>query len=497
VTVKRWLPLHGAVQIEDFQLVPLLEALRMPRISLLLADDVGLGKTVEAGLLIRRRIRRVLIICPASLRFQWQQEMEDKFSLGFDVIDRAETLDLQKRLGIDTNPRRAYPRVIASYHYLKQQDILNQFQATCQQTGPASAQLPWDLLIVDEAHNLTPAHFGDDSDLARMLRIISPQFEHRLFLSATPHNGYTRSFTGLLQQLDPVRFHQSSEVDQERVRQVVIRRLKREIRQADAAANRPERFASRFVDAIPLYFGPEEQRLSKAFSEFRKTLLSLIASAQKMEQTAGRFAVEVLNKRLLLCPYTFADSWFRLKEGIREQSQAEASEVGAAKRSAEEDTADDREREERTRHAARTIGAWLRQWQDAVAPEITAIDAALEKLGLTSPGAMPVFDERCDRIVKRIKERLRDGESWRDDERLIIFTEYKTTLDYLKIRLEDKFNDNGSAVRVLFGDPSGGVDRRKIIAAFNDPTNPVRILIGTDVASEGINLQETASGAAL
>jgi SNF2 family DNA or RNA helicase len=86
----------------------------MPRVALLLADDVGLGKTIEAGLilselLIRRRIRRILIICPASLRFQWQQEMQDKFSLGFDVIDRAETLDLQKRLGLDTNPWRAYP----------------------------------------------------------------------------------------------------------------------------------------------------------------------------------------------------------------------------------------------------------------------------------------------------------------------------------------------------------------------------------------------------
>ena len=79
-------PFHGAIQVEDFQLVPLLKALRMPRVSLLLADDVGLGKTIEAGLILselmlRRRVRRVLIVCPASLRTQWQQEMRDKFSL--------------------------------------------------------------------------------------------------------------------------------------------------------------------------------------------------------------------------------------------------------------------------------------------------------------------------------------------------------------------------------------------------------------------------------
>ena len=89
-------PFFGAVQVDDFQLVPLLKALEMPRVSLLLADDVGLGKTIEAGLiltelLIRRRVRRVLILTPASLTQQWQREMKTKFSLNFDLVDRAET----------------------------------------------------------------------------------------------------------------------------------------------------------------------------------------------------------------------------------------------------------------------------------------------------------------------------------------------------------------------------------------------------------------------
>lgn len=86
-------PFHGAIQVEDFQLVPLLKAMRMPRVSLLLADDVGLGKTIEAGLvltelILRRRVRRLLVLCPASLRSQWRQEMQDKFSLSFEIIDR-------------------------------------------------------------------------------------------------------------------------------------------------------------------------------------------------------------------------------------------------------------------------------------------------------------------------------------------------------------------------------------------------------------------------
>ena len=107
-------PFFGAVQVDDFQLVPLLKALEMPRVSLLLADDVGLGKTIEAGLiltelLIRRRVRRVLILTPASLTKQWQGEMKTKFSLNFDLIDRAETHLVQRRLGLDANPWRTFP----------------------------------------------------------------------------------------------------------------------------------------------------------------------------------------------------------------------------------------------------------------------------------------------------------------------------------------------------------------------------------------------------
>lgn len=208
-------PFRGAIQVEDFQLVPLLKALRMPRVSLLLADDVGLGKTIEAGLILteliqRRRVRRVLILCPASLRRQWKQELHDKFSLSFDIIDRTRTHKLQKELGFDANPWRTYPRIITSYDYLKQPDIFEQFHSASRQPE-GSPHLPWDILIVDEAHNLTPASFGDDSDVSRTLRMLAPSFEHKLFLTATPHNGHTRSFTGLLECLDPVRFSQKSD----------------------------------------------------------------------------------------------------------------------------------------------------------------------------------------------------------------------------------------------------------------------------------------------
>ncbi|MFM7175460.1 MAG: SNF2-related protein, partial [Caldilinea sp.] len=179
-------PFHGAVQVEDFQLVPLLKALRMPRVNLLLADDVGLGKTIEAGLiltelLLRRRVQRVLVLTPASLRLQWRDEMWDKFSLPFDLIDRNETHALRRRLGMDANPWCSFSRIVASYHYLRQDDVLEQFLNACR-IPDGSPHLPWDMLIVDECHNLMPSAFGEDSDLCQMLRLLAPHFEHRLFL---------------------------------------------------------------------------------------------------------------------------------------------------------------------------------------------------------------------------------------------------------------------------------------------------------------------------
>jgi len=202
-------PWFSSVQVEDYQLYPVLQALSMPRVNLLLADDVGLGKTIEAGLIVQelilqRKIRRVLIICPSSLQIQWQDEMKEKFNIEFTVLDSDQVYEMQRTLGMDANPWKVYPRIIISMDYLKQPDVLEKFKNTSEQLAPTgSAMLPWDLLIVDEVHNFAPSKFSDDSDRSKMLQDVSPLFEHRLFLSATPHNGYTLSFSGILEILDP------------------------------------------------------------------------------------------------------------------------------------------------------------------------------------------------------------------------------------------------------------------------------------------------------
>ena len=503
-------PFHGAVRPEDYQLVPLLKALRTPRVSLLIADDVGLGKTVEAGLiltelLLRRRIRRVLVLAPAALRWQWRDELWEKFSLRFEVVDRHLTDFTRRRLGMDANPWRTFDRIVASYHYLRQPDVREQFLAACR-TPPGSPHLPWDLLIVDECHHLMPAPFGEDSELCRTLRLVAPRFEHRLFLSATPHNGHTRSFTGLLEMLDPVRFTRTAELTpalRARVPEVVVRRLKRELNAAGAAP----RFCRRLPPAaLALTAGAREAALTEAFDAFRGAVRRLAAAdanagpaAGGRRVRAGAFAVEILGKRLLSCPTAFAESWRRARQGLAEPEAAGERDLAAAERALRQETGDDRETQEREATAAAVAGAWLKNFGGALSAEIGAIEAALAALGFDLGGApvveqTPNADARFEALTALIERLLRRAGRFRDDERLIVFTEYKTTLDYLARRLRQRYPPEHVLKLFGAGGPEGmnDLDRENVKAAFNSPEAPARVLVATDAASEGLNLHRTA-----
>jgi hypothetical protein len=491
-------PFFGAVQVEEYQLVPLYKALQMPRINMLIADDVGLGKTIEAGLIVtellrRRRVQRVLVLCPAALRLQWRDEMRDKFALEFDVVDRASTEKMRRELGPDANPWRSSNRIIASYHYLRQPDIQEQFHASAQaqRHGGPLAKLPWDLLIVDECHHLMPSPLGQDSDLCEMLRRISSLCEHRIFLSATPHNGHTRSFTGLLEMLDPVQFTQSGKLrdaEKNRLSQVVVRRLKSQINER----TNPPRFCHREPPkALDLALGPLESAVHVAFESFRSQVRAIIARERSQgRQRAGWFAVEILGKRLLSCPTAFAESWFRYLEGM---TQGDAA-TEAAVLSVDQEVENDLETNAREVSAATVVGAWLRGFASDLKSEVHAVTESLTDLGFTAgfkpTEFVPREDSRFDQLSELIETRLRSGKAWSASERLVVFTEFKTTLDYLRARLERKFR-SPNALDFLFGGMDDS-EREKVKVRFNDDSSDIRILLATDAASEGLNLQRSA-----
>ena len=203
-------PFRSGIEIDDYQLDPVVRALTMPRVNLLIADDVGLGKTIEAGLvvqemLLRHRARTVLIVCPSSLQIQWQEEMRDKFGLEFRIIDSEALSRLRRQRGIHVNPWRHFPRLITSIDFLKRERPLRRFRELLPAHGETVYPRPYDLLIVDEAHNVAPSgrgHYATDSQRTEAIRTLAPHFEHKLFLSATPHNGYRESFAALRPRRD-------------------------------------------------------------------------------------------------------------------------------------------------------------------------------------------------------------------------------------------------------------------------------------------------------
>ena len=190
-------PFRAGIRLDAYQLLPLRKALLLPRVNLLIADDIGLGKTIEAGLvlremLLRRRVDFVLVASPAGMVRQWQDELEAKFGLAFTIVDRDFMSDLRREYGFSANPWETGSRYIISHDLLSDQtymaglrDLLGEFR-------------PRAMLILDEAHHAAPAHaarYAVDSQRTRAVRALAPRFEHRLFLTATPHNGHSNSFS--------------------------------------------------------------------------------------------------------------------------------------------------------------------------------------------------------------------------------------------------------------------------------------------------------------
>jgi hypothetical protein len=235
-------PFRAGIRLFQHQLAPLRKALELPRVNLFIADDVGLGKTIEAGLvmqelILRQRLDFILIITPAAITLQWRDEMERRFGLGFEIYNRAFVAWRRKQRGYGVNPWATHNRFIVSYQTLRRPEYREPLLAALREHPHKT------LLVLDEAHNVAPASaakYAIDSQLTKMTRDIAERFEHRLFLSATPHNGHSNSFSALLEILDPQRFTRGVKVTPADLEPIMVRRLKQDLR-AIGQGNFPER----------------------------------------------------------------------------------------------------------------------------------------------------------------------------------------------------------------------------------------------------------------
>ena len=490
-------PWQSAIQVEDYQLYPLLKALLMPRISLLLADDVGLGKTIEAGLIVselisRGRLKRAMIICPASLQIQWKEELKEKFNLNFEIIDRKAVFELQKEFGIQTNPWTYYPKVITSMDYIRQPDIRESFKASCDRLTQSKGKLPWNMLIVDEAHNFTPNPYGDNSQRYELLKEIGGKFEHKIFLTATPHNGYTYAFTGLLELLDPVRFSQIDSIDdnyRKNIDNVMIRRLKK-----DLNFKNKQRFAKRYIKAINLELTMDELELFEALREYKNECIEILKEKKFSEVYIAQFIFNLLTKRLLSDVYAFACTWWN-RIMIEAEEEATMNEVNYAYDRTKNLVEDDAEKEQREDELIFKSNRWIKTISCNSQKYILKINGLLDKIGFSREAVSMDIEEikslpktsKIQKLIDVLRDKLLINDKYIKDERIIIFTEYKQTLNYIK-EILSRSGFKEPYIDTLFG----GMDtnkRQELKEKFNNEESNLKILLATDAASEGINLQ--------
>ncbi|WP_414154275.1 DISARM system SNF2-like helicase DrmD [Pseudomonas sp. BNK-43-a] len=489
-------PFRGGVQMEEYQLAPVIRATHMPRVRLLLADDVGLGKTIEAGLVTQElihshRASRVLIVCPAHLKIKWVDEMAEKFGLEFKIIDRDSVLKMRKEYGPSINPWASFPRIVTSIDYLKTEHPRRLFdEFTRRRLLESPNHRPWDLLILDEAHNAAPSgrkQYVRDSERTSLLRSISEQFEHKMFLTATPHNGYRESFTGLLEILDNLRFSRGTELDKAQLSAVTIRRLKQDIVNPDGSPRFPKRaILPRNEKSDPQLYVTlpcQEQNLFDLLNAYTE---SRLASADQRSERPLQFILTLLKKRALSSPLALRESLIVHAEnaGIRDELNIGESLFNSFEQKESEDWSDDEEKESNleaaTSAASKLITELTPQEKDMLKRMFEIVNNQVSHFSIKE-------DSKAAALVAWIEKNLRVDGQW-SGERVIIFTEYKHTLNYLERILEKHgFLD---ATKIISGGMNDS-DRQRINDEFQAPDNETsaRILLATDAASEGADFQ--------
>lgn len=419
-------PFRAGIELSPYQLVPLAKALDLPRVNLMVADDVGLGKTIEAALvmrelMLRRRLDFFLVAAPSSMTLQWKEELASKFGISATIVDSDFFADIRAKRGFSYNPWNAASGFIISHALLRDTAYTDGLLAVL---GDLRAR---SMLVLDEAHHIAPSHgqlYGVDTQLTRAARDIGRRFEHRLFLTATPHNGHSNSFSALLEILDPQRFTRGIEVGREDHDQIIVRRLKTDLREL---TNTP--FPKRVVEAI---------RFPEGIDECTELQLSEWAERFFSEGTLPHRSQIRLQQRLMSCVHSFC--------------------------------------------------ATLSKEMNSFSPDDA--DRAAKLLEQAEPIRFKP-DLKTLALIDWIKANMGHGDKW-NARRVIVFSEYETTLDWLRKQLLQALGLDDQSDRILqFTGTTSTGDRATIKSRFNsDPDeDPARILLCTDAAREGINLQ--------
>ena len=455
--------------------------LKLPSVRFLLADDAGAGKTIMAGLLVRELklrglIERVLVVCPANLTFQWQRELREKFDEQFLVLKGT---NIRDQFGV--NQWLEQPQVITSLDLAKRDDIL-----------PGLRQVRWDLVIVDEAHRMSARDETHKSQRYRLGELLRDNADHVLLLTATPHKGDPQNFTLFLQLLDQDVYADVKSIREAMERQrapFYLRRTKEAMvyfpeQQPDGSWAAAPVFTKRFTHTAGFAIDGQEFDLYDQVTRFvkRQSLRAASRGDDRRARAVG-FLMSLYQRRLASSTHAMRRSLEnrakRLEDGL---SQAEDLARTAPPNLPDWDDLDELEDAERERLERLLEAVTLAGNADEVRREI----AELRELAIR---ARSVEQSQVEAKLGRLEEILREqGFFDNPDQRLLIFTEFRDTLNYLVEKLKDWGLETGT----IHGSMSPGSrdepgTRLHAEQQFRD--GAIQVLVATEAAGEGINLQ--------
>ena len=418
---------RGAMDVLPYQLDPARLALQQPRQRILIADAVGLGKTIECGVLLtemirRGRGRRILVLTVKSMMTQFQKELWSRFSIPLVRLDSTGLQRVRTNIPSNHNPFHYFDKTIISIDTIKQDgEYRNHLENAW-----------WDVIVIDEAHNV--ARRGTNSMRSRVAELLSSRSDSLILLSATPHDGKRESFASIMNMLNPTAIKDDTNYGPADIEGLFIRRFKKDIK-AQVRGSFPER-------VVHLRRHPASAAEENAY----ECLAGIKFKQIDQEKKTGELLFKtLLEKSLFSSPAACRDTI-----------------AGRIKRT--------RERTDPSRFDA----------------DVTALQHLAAQLEKITPAAFSKY--------QALLEMLRTGSSkaigWSPratNDRLVVFTERIATLDWLAAHLPVDLGLKANQISILHGGMSD-TEQQDVVEDFGNEASPLRLLLASDVASEGINL---------
>jgi superfamily II DNA or RNA helicase len=421
---------QAAMDPLPFQLDPTLTALKQPQQRILIADTVGLGKTLEAGILMSELMRRgkgkrILVLAVKSMLTQFQKEMWNRFSIPLTRLDSTGLQRVRNKIPTNHNPFHFFDKSIISIDTLKQDIEYRHYLE----------QAYWDIIVIDEAHNV--AERGSNSQRSRLAKLLASRSDTLIMLSATPHDGRPESFASLMNMLDATAISNPKDYKHEDFNDkgLVVRRFKKDVKDQIA-----KEFPERQIETIRSNATAIEE---DAYQELLDANFGSLDKSSEGGQNHSRLFRVTLEKALFSSPMACLSTVNNRLNKLKNKDECEFyDDINTLK---------------------------------SLAQSLKRIDA-------------PHFS-KYQRLLTLIQDK-KSGFGWKPnkkDDRIVIFTESIPTLQFLQQHLTTDLDLKDGQLAVLHGQMPD-TDIMDIVESFGKLESKIRVLVCSDVASEGINL---------